>query len=301
MSNAISSLMNLVSFTPEKFEKLFSLSEALRGTPPAVDFPGRTAALLFFEPSTRTRMSFESACFRCGLGPLVFDGGPMTSLEKGETVEDSILNVVAMDPTVVVVRCGDSVPLDQIAKKIPMPLINAGWGKVGHPTQALLDVATLKRKWGQLSGKKLLIVGDIKHSRVAQSHFELLPLLGVKVGICGPEQFLQSHAGVEVFRDLTAALKWADAVMALRVQLERHSDSHQLSPESYRGFYGLTAKSLQNLKREAWILHPGPVNHGVEIDTEIFQDPRSLIFEQVRSGVYVREAVIRMSLRGELR
>ncbi len=252
--------------------------------------------LAFFEASTRTRLSFETAAYRAGLGPLVFDGGIKTSLEKGETFEDSLLNMAAMEPKALVVRCGDSVPLAEIAPKLKVPLINAGWGVQGHPTQALLDQLTLLSKWKSLAGKKLLIVGDLKHSRVAASHLELAEKTGVQLGQCGPADFLSGSSKIRSFESLPEALSWADAVMALRFQFERHDSSVALSKEDYRSRYGLNRDSLKKLKPDGWIMHPGPINHGIEMESEVLSDARSIVLEQVRHGVFLREAVLRMTL-----
>ncbi len=252
--------------------------------------------LAFFEASTRTRLSFETACVRAGLGPLIFDGGLKTSLEKGETVEDSLCNMAAMDPKVLVVRCADAVQLDQLAPKLGIPVINAGWGVTGHPTQALLDQLTLKSKWNSLAGKKLLIIGDLKHSRVAASHLELCEKTGLQLAQCGPVEFLSTSSKIQSFDDLSAGLAWADAVMALRFQFERHEATVSFSKEDYRKKFGLNLESLKNLKANGLIMHPGPINHGIEMETEVLSDPRAIVLEQVRHGVFLREAVLRMTL-----
>lgn len=292
------SLLDLKSLTSENYHDLFFLAESLRAKSRPPRQLGETLALLFFEASTRTRMSFESAGFRAGLGPLVFDGGHRTSLEKGETVEDSILNIAAMAPQFVVIRCGDDVDLRAIAQVLSRPVINAGWGMKGHPTQALLDALTMKLKWQTLSGKKLLIVGDIKHSRVASSHFEMAKTLGLEIGQCGPLDLLRPEAahGNQIFSHLQSGLEWADAVMALRFQFERHDSSIQLSKEDYRKQFGLSTQSLKALRPDGLVLHPGPINHGIELETEVLSDPRCQVLAQVQNGVYMREAILRWML-----
>jgi aspartate carbamoyltransferase catalytic subunit len=170
----------------------------------------------------------------------------------------------------------------------------------GHPTQALLDAVTMRRHFGDLRGKKVLILGDVRHSRVASSHFELLPKLGVQVAIVGPEEFLVSPPGVEIFRSLKPALEWADVAMALRVQFERHLGVEKCpSTEEYRESFGLNLESLRGFSKNGIIMHPGPVNHGIEMESEVLRDPRAKILEQVTSGVYVREALLREILKGE--
>lgn len=260
-------------------------------------------ALLFFEPSTRTRMSFEMAAFRCGLGPIVLDGSSSSSLEKGESVQDTILNIAAMNPEFLVIRCSDSVPLKELAEKTSVKILNAGWGAVAHPTQALLDVMTMKEHWNDLSEKKLLIVGDVKHSRVASSHFELLPKLKMQIAICGPLEFLDDvpslqGLNLQKFTSLDEGLQWADMVMALRVQFERHGEEMKISKTEYRKQYGLNSQKIKNLNPQGIILHPGPVNWGIEMESEISQDPKCQILQQVTNGVYIREALMRW-LMGE--
>ncbi len=297
MPASASSLLDLQSLTSQDYHDLFFLAESLRAKARAPRQLGETLALLFFEASTRTRMSFESAGFRAGLGPLVFDGGHRTSLEKGETVEDSILNISAMAPRFVVIRCGDEVDLRAMANVLSVPVINAGWGIQGHPTQGLLDALTMKTKWPVLSGKKLLIVGDIKHSRVASSHFEMAKTLGVEIGQCGPEELLRTQGQHKnIFSKLQQGLEWADAVMALRFQFERHDSSVRLSKEDYRNQFGLSAQSLKALKPDGLIMHPGPINHGFELETEVLADSRCQVLAQVQNGVYMREAILRWML-----
>jgi aspartate carbamoyltransferase catalytic subunit len=252
-----------------------------------------TAALLFFENSTRTRMSFESACWRVGLGPVLLDVNSGSSLTKGETPEDTILNVAAMDPKILIIRCGSGLDLEKIDSEIAPIIVNAGWGSRSHPSQALLDLYTLWRE-RELAGAKLLIVGDILHSRVASSHFEIFRKMGVQVAACGPAIFKpeQEIPDLRWFDRLSDGLEWCDAVMALRLQLERHSNGVQLDPGDYHTHFGLNKESLGPLKANALILHPGPVNRGVELADEVFKDSRNRIFNQVNSGLYVRSALL---------
>ncbi|MBY0452065.1 MAG: aspartate carbamoyltransferase catalytic subunit, partial [Bdellovibrionaceae bacterium] len=170
----------------------------------------------------------------------------------------------------------------------------AGWGRQGHPTQALLDALTLSEKWSDLSGKHVLFVGDIKHSRVVSSHLELSKKLGYKIGFCAPAELLPPvNADVQVFSRIDEALQWADAVIALRVQKERHDNENLFMIEDYRESFGLNLHKLKSLKSDAVIMHPGPINYGIEIETEILNDPRCAILKQVENGVFLREALIR--------
>ena len=293
------SLLNFDQISADSIESLFSLAEKIKQKKLAPRNNGEVLALMFFEPSTRTRLSFETAAIRAGIGSFYFDSGAKSSLEKGETIEDAILNVAAMSPDILVIRASADVPLAEIAKKIKTPVINAGWGAAAHPTQALLDILTLRAHWKDLKAKKILIVGDLKHSRVASSHIQLASLLGYKIGQCGPDHFLSSNSKIQSFKTLAEGLQWADAVMALRNQFERHDSEVQFSKELYRSQYGLNPENLKKLSGEGFILHPGPINHGIEMETSVLSDKRCLVLDQVQNGVYLREALLRQFL-GEI-
>lgn len=299
MPTSPTSFLDLKSFSSSDLHSFFSRVTHLKKASPASISSGERVALLFFEPSTRTRMSFESAAYRSGFGPLIFDGGANTSLEKGETVEDSILNIAAMRPKFLVIRCGDQVDLRALSQQVEMPIINAGWGIKGHPTQALLDVFTMSEYCPSLTGLRVLILGDVRHSRVAASHFELLPKLGIEVGLCGPSEFLVEQPDIKKFRSLPEALSWAQVVMALRVQFERHDQSPAeknkplLDREDYRASFGLNSRVLRDFDPAGIIMHPGPINHGLELESEVLQDPRCKVLQQVTNGVFVREQLLR--------
>ena len=295
------SLIELSQLSSEKIHNLFhqclSLKDQFSHGKGASSPNYGIAVLLFFEPSTRTRFSFEAACARAGVHPLVLGGPTGTSLEKGETMEDTILNLEAMRPLFFVIRCPDSLDLYDIQSKIKIPILNAGWGMRAHPTQALLDTVTLFERWKTLKGKKVLFVGDIKHSRVVSSHKQLSEILGYQVGFCAPSNLLpeQINSQVEVFDRLQAGLKWADAVVALRVQKERHA-SHMSSEEfvqQYRAEFGINLKNLENFKKEGLVLHPGPINYGVELEQDVLKDSRSVILQLVENGVFMRETLVR--------
>lgn len=276
------------------------ISEPFRGRVPVV-------CCLFFEPSTRTRMSFQMAAYRLGYEVLTMELSAGSSLSKGETLTDTVLNFAAMKPDVLVVRYGNSVELDQLLPTLSIPVINAGSGTLAHPTQGLLDAYTLRAEWGELTGKKILIFGDILHSRVARSGFDVLTKLGAIVGVTGPDRMmptpsvresLQKEFGMQFFETLDEGLPWADATMGLRVQLERH-EAKELDLEftsDYHDRYGLSQKRLEMLKDGALILHPGPINHGVEFDASVVRDGRSRILSQVTNGVIVRAALLAMVL-----
>lgn len=253
------------------------------------------AALLFFENSTRTRLSFESACYRLGLGPILIDAHSGSSLNKGETQEDTVLNVAALGPKVIIIRSGDRLDLEQMSQEISMPIVNAGWGAKGHPTQALLDLYTIWKE-KNLTGTKLLIVGDILHSRVASSHFEIFNKLGVEIAGCGPDDFrpMSTLSNLKWFSSLHEGLEWSDVVMTLRVQSERHSTSFDL--RDYHGTYGINKERMRHLKDNALLMHPGPVNWGVELSQEVAKDSRTRVLQQVNNGVFVRTALLKLIL-----
>lgn len=293
------SLLDLQSLDITQVSSLFSLADHFAVIKEKLENQqgfGKTGALLFFEPSTRTRLSFETACIRSGIYPLLLEGKAGSSLEKGETLEDTILNINAMNPAFLVVRCGDELNLKELAEKIQTPILNAGWGRKGHPTQALLDAYTIYRKLGTCQGQRLLIVGDVKHSRVAASHFELAKILGYEIALCGPTHFLPEQTEYKVFDNLEEAFSWAHVAMALRVQLERHTEKHAL--HEYREKFGFTSKNLKALSGQALILHPGPINHGVEMDSEVLKDPRCKVLKQVSNGVLIRQSLIHTILTG---
>jgi len=226
----------------------------------------------------------------------VFSALGATSLEKGETFEDTVRNIAALGPEVLVIRCDDDLDLPSLAQEIEIPVVNAGWGRRGHPTQALLDAYTIWENRGSTSAYKILFVGDIRHSRVFQSHMELSKILGFQAGVCAPESLLPNTTqGLPVFINLKAGLEWCDVVMFLRVQSERHSNS--MSIEKYNESFGLNEKSAQWLNSRALILHPGPINYGVEVDEKLMGDPRVKVLEQVANGVHLRQAVLMQALQ----
>lgn len=299
LSRNANSLIDLISLEKEKINTLFSFADQISQNKLSTSKGfGKTGALLFFEPSTRTRMSFETAGARLGVHPLLLDGISGTSLEKGETLEDTVLNVAAMNPSYLVIRSGDELDLRDLSKKVSMPILNAGWGKRGHPTQGLLDAYTIRKHLGTCEGQRLLIVGDVRHSRVAASHFEIAKKLNYEVALCGPQGFLPENSQQKIFTDLHEGLQWATAAMALRVQLERHETIYPLA--DYRSHYGFTKANLQKLSDKALIMHPGPINQGTELDSDVLQDPRCKVLDQVSNGVYVRQALIYSVLEGVL-
>jgi aspartate carbamoyltransferase catalytic subunit len=256
---------------------------------------GHTVINLFFEESTRTRTSFELAAKRLG-ADVVNMAVQHSSIKKGETLIDTALTLNAMHPDVLVVRHPCSGGVDLLSQKVSCSVINAGDGSHEHPTQALLDALTIRRHKGKLQGLTVAICGDVAHSRVARSNIHLLSAMGARVRVVGPRTLVPpvfERFGVEVFHDMREGLKGCDIVMMLRLQLERMHGTFVPSTREYYHFFGLDYDKLASAKEDALIMHPGPINRGVEIDTEVADDiDRSLIIEQVETGVAVRMACL---------
>lgn len=260
---------------------------------------GFTVATVFFEASTRTRLSFELAARRMSADVLSF-AASTSSLSKGETYKDTLLTLDAMGLDAYVIRADAAGVCHQAEKWLGKPIINAGDGWRAHPTQALLDAFTLLEKLGTLEGKKVAIVGDIQHSRVARSNAELLPMLGAKVVACGPATLLPgSLLAAELTTDLRQALSQADAVMALRLQNERMDKGLLPSLPEYISGYQITEGRLGWAKPEVPLLHPGPMNRDVELEGSLADSPRSLVERQVANGQAVRMAVLYHLLVGK--
>ena len=251
---------------------------------------------LFFENSTRTRTSFELAGKKLGADMLNISVGS-SSIKKGETLIDTAMTLNAMQPDVLVVRHNDAGAVKLLSEKVNCGVINAGDGPHEHPTQALLDALTIKRRKKKIAGLKVAICGDIMHSRVARSNIHLLNTLGAEVRTIAPATLMPKDIeslGVEVFYDMKSGLKNIDIIIMLRLQLERMSGSFVPSIREYFKFYGLDREKLKFAKPDALILHPGPMNRGVEIDSELADDiDRSALFEQVQMGVAVRMACLK--------
>lgn len=253
-----------------------------------------TIVNLFFENSTRTRLSFELAEKRLSADVINFSASS-SSVSKGETLVDTVNNILAMKVDMVVMRHPKAGAAHFLSQRVKAKIINAGDGAHEHPTQALLDAFTIQRKLGSLEGKKVAIIGDILHSRVALSNIYCLQLLGAEVMVCGPPTLLPryiSELGVLVETDLKKALQWCDVANMLRIQLERQDIQYFPSLREYAMLYGLNAGMLERLDKEILIMHPGPVNRGVEITSDIADGPYSVILNQVESGVAVRMAVL---------
>jgi aspartate carbamoyltransferase catalytic subunit len=256
---------------------------------------GKAVINLFFENSTRTRMSFEVAAKILSADSYNISASG-SSAAKGESLVDTARNLDAMRPDVIVVRHASSGAAAMVARNTRAAVVNAGDGQHEHPTQALLDAFTLREKWGgRLDGKTVAIVGDVLHSRVARSNAFSLRALGARVLFCAPPTLMPAglaKLGVELVPSLKDALKEADAVMMLRLQLERMNAAFIPSSREYSRLYGVGLTQLDWMKPEAFILHPGPVNRGVELSPEVADGPRSFILDQVENGVAIRMAVL---------
>ena len=255
---------------------------------------GKTIVNLFFEPSTRTRISFEFAEKRLSADTVnITTAG--SSVVKGETLVDTARNLEAMRIDMVVMRHGSSGAARFLAERIPSNVINAGDGSHEHPTQGLLDLLTIRDRLGKLAGVKVCIVGDILHSRVARSNIYGLVKLGAEVAVCGPPTLLPigiEELGVRVFQRIEEAIEWADVLNVLRLQLERMQSGYVPSLREYNRVFGVSTARLERAPRELLILHPGPMNRGVEIDSDVADGPHSVILHQVTNGVAVRMAVL---------
>lgn len=262
---------------------------------------GATIVNLFFEASTRTRISFEFAEKRLSADTVnVASAG--SSVSKGETLVDTARNLEAMKIDMVVIRHGASGAAQFLAERIESNVINAGDGTNEHPTQGLLDILTLRNHLGDLTGRRICIVGDVLHSRVARSNIWGLTKLGAEVAVCGPRSLLPNaigEMGVTVFDRIEEAVEWADAFNVLRLQLERMQAGYIPSLREYNRVYGVTRARLEKAPRDILILHPGPMNRGVEIDSDVADGPHSVILDQVTNGVAVRMAVLYLLAGGK--
>ncbi len=276
-------------------EEAKSFSEiSLREIKKVPTLRGKTVINLFFEPSTRTRSSFEIAAKRLSADIINFSAST-SSLLKGETLRDTVRNLEAMRSDIIVVRHPSSYAPHFIASFSKSSVINAGDGTHEHPTQALLDAFTILEKKNRIEGLKILIVGDILHSRVARSNIFLLTKLGAKVYLSGPPTLLpkeMENIGVTVEHNFDRAIEDADVVMMLRIQLERMSKNFFPSLREYRMLYALDLKRLKKAKKDVIIMHPGPINRGIELSAEIADSEYSVILDQVSNGIAVRMAVL---------
>jgi aspartate carbamoyltransferase catalytic subunit len=282
--------ISLILKTAEQFKEV--LQRPIKKVPSLRDV---TIVNLFYENSTRTRFSFELAEKRLSADTINFAVSG-SSAAKGETLLDTVRNILSMKVDMVVMRHSASGAPHFLAKHIPAAIINAGDGVNEHPTQGLLDAFSMKEKLGKLEGLKVAIIGDIMHSRVAMSNIYLLNKMGAKVTVCGPPtlipKYIHESFGVQVSYDLKETLEWCDVANVLRIQLERQNQVLFSSLREYNIAYGVKRKLLDDLKKEIVVMHPGPINRGVEIDSDVADSKQSIILQQVENGVAVRMAVL---------
>ncbi len=282
--------ITLILSTAAQFKEV--LQRPIKKVPPLRDI---TIVNLFYESSTRTRISFELAEKRLSADTINFTASG-SSVSKGETLLDTVNNILSMKVDMVVMRHSASGAPHFLAKHIPAAIINAGDGINEHPTQALLDALSIKEKLGTLEGKKIVLVGDIMHSRVALSNIYLLKKMGAEVMVAGPPtlipKYLAEALQVKVEYNLKKALAWCDVANILRIQLERQNQVLFSSLREYNLAYGVSKKLLNELPKEIVIMHPGPINRGVEIDSDVADSKQSIILQQVENGVAVRMAVL---------
>jgi aspartate carbamoyltransferase catalytic subunit len=292
-------LLGMAGLSPEEIDGLLDLAEEFVALNRQIEkkrtsLRGRTQINLFFEASTRTQSSFELAGKRLGADVMNMSVGA-SSMRKGETLMDTAVTLNAMRPDLLVVRHHASGGVELLAQKVECSVVNAGDGAHEHPTQALLDALTIRRNKGRIEGLIVAICGDILHSRVARSNIILLNALGARVRVVAPSTLLPQgieRFGVQVFRDMREGLAGADIVMMLRLQRERMNGSFVPSVPEYFHYFGLDQKKLAYAKPDALVMHPGPMNRGIEIDSAVADGAQSLIREQVEMGVAVRMAVL---------
>jgi len=298
---SVKHLLGTKDLTLQDVELIFSqadefkevLSRPIKKVPSLRDI---TVANIFFENSTRTRLSFELAQKRLSADIVNF-AAASSSVKKGETLIDTVNNILAMKVDMVVMRHSSPGAAMFLSQHINASIVNAGDGTHEHPTQALLDAYSIREKLGDVKGKKVAIVGDITHSRVALSNIHLLKTLGAEVMLCGPTTLIPKHIeslGVQVEHNLNAALEWCDVANMLRIQLERQDVDVRYFPSlrEYTLQYGLNKKILDSLSKKIVVMHPGPINRGVEITSDVADSNQSIILQQVENGVAIRMAVI---------
>ena len=281
--------INLIFDTADKFKEV--LNRPIKKVP---SLRHLTIANVFFENSTRTKLSFELAQKRLSADVINFSSS-VSSVKKGESLLDTINNILVMKVDMIVMRHPNPGAPHFVANNIEASVVNAGDGTHEHPTQALLDSYTIREKFGNIKNKKIAIIGDISHSRVAISNIYALQKLGAKVMLCGPSTLIPKHInsmGVEIENNIENALKWCDVANILRIQLERQNNKFFPSLREYSLYYGINKKLLEKINKNIIIMHPGPINRGVELNSDVADSNNSIILDQVENGVAIRMAVM---------
>lgn len=288
--------LDMIFKTADNFKKI--INQPIKKVPTLRDI---TIANLFFENSTRTKLSFELAEKRLSADVVNFSSS-FSSVQKGESLVDTVNNILAMKVDIVVIRHPSPGVADFLARNVDASIVNAGDGAHEHPTQALLDMTTLKEKFGYLKGLKIGIVGDISHSRVALSNIYGLKTMGAEITLCGPATLIPpfiEDLGVNVNYNIDEVIEWADALNILRIQRERMSGGLLPSIREYRNLFGISSDRLSRHKKELVIMHPGPMNRGVEIDSSVADSDQAIILDQVLNGVASRMAILYLLLGGK--
>ena len=290
-------MKGLLTLKDLKTEKIIEIIEYARKLKDGykISYPNKKVATLFFENSTRTHFSFQCALMNLGIKVLQCDTGK-SSTEKGETLYDTVKVFESLGVDGIVIRSAQDEYFKEL-ENINIPIFNGGDGKTNHPTQSLLDLMTIYEEFGKFEGLKCCIVGDIVNSRVAHTNIEVMQRLGMDVYISGPEEFNDNSCK---FISFEQAIKEMDVIMLLRIQFERHTEGMKISVEDYHKEYGLTMDRVNQMKENAIIMHPAPVNRGVEIADDVVECKKSRIFPQMANGVYVRMAVISLVMDDKL-
>ncbi|MHA6486624.1 aspartate carbamoyltransferase catalytic subunit [Bacillus cabrialesii] len=287
-------LTTMSELSTEEIKDLLQTARDLKSGNTDNGLAGKFAANLFFEPSTRTRFSFEVAEKKLGMNVLNLDG-TSTSVQKGETLYDTIRTLESIGVDVCVIRHSEDEYYKELVSQVNIPILNAGDGCGQHPSQSLLDVMTIYEEFNTFKGLTVSIHGDIKHSRVARSNAEVLTRLGARVLFSGPSEWQDEENTFGTFASMDEAVESSDVVMLLRIQNERHQSA--VSQKGYLNQYGLTVERAERMKQHAIIMHPAPVNRGVEIDDSLVESNKSRIFKQMQNGVFIRMAVIQRALQ----
>jgi aspartate carbamoyltransferase catalytic subunit len=289
--------IELIFKTADNFKRI--INQPIKKVPTLRDI---TIANLFFENSTRTRLSFELAEKRLSADLINFSSSS-SSVKKGETLVDTVNNILAMKVDMVVIRHPNPGAAEFLSRNVKATIVNAGDGAHEHPTQALLDSFSIRERLGQVKGKKVVIIGDVLHSRVALSNIHCLQKLGAEVAVCGPSTLIPKYInslGVHHYSDLKEALNWCDVANLLRIQLERQDVNYFPSLREYSMVYGVNKELLDSLEKEIVVMHPGPINRGVELSSDVADSDHSIILDQVENGVAIRMAVMYL-LAGKLK
>ena len=290
----MNSLFQLSSLSVDEIQHLLDVAEQCRQGRFIDSEKGKIVANLFFEPSTRTQYSFNTAEEKLGMKVINFNA-QASSMQKGETFYDTVKTFESFGIDAVVIRDRQDEYYKQLQGRINIPILNAGDGKKDHPTQSLLDLMTIRQEFGHFDGLKIAIVGDVKYSRVAHTNIEVMQRLGMRCFISGPQEYRDPQYD---YIDFDQAVKDMDVIMLLRVQHERHEQAMSLTQEEYHARYGLTLERVKAMKDTAIIMHPAPFNRGVEIADEVVECGKSLIFKQLNNGVFVRMAVLKRAMEG---